>query len=51
MERNSESTLFIQSMIAIASVVLMGSLSLAIVSNIFAPKPVPQQIGLKTQAK
>jgi hypothetical protein len=43
MDRNSESALFIQSVIAIAAVVLFGSLSVALSSSIFTPDRFSQQ--------
>lgn len=51
MERNSESTLFIQSVIAIAAVVLFGSLSVALSSSIFKAERFSQQPNLAVQTR
>ncbi len=48
MERNSETTLFIQSMIAIAAVLLFGAISLTLVSNVFAPRQLSQVSNVTT---
>jgi hypothetical protein len=51
MERNSETTLFIQSMVAIAAVLLFGAVSLTLVSNLFAPRQLSQVSNVATQVQ
>jgi hypothetical protein len=50
MDRNPESTLFIQSVIAIAATVLFGSLSVALSNSIFTPNRLLQQSHMSIPA-